>query len=101
MNSYGKTWHVWMTGMHGQKPDALPIGPSHLAWSFIHDGEDMPGLVEARDKRFGFDTRDARQDRQDLVALANACEVPGVRDNGDASTRPAPAIGMNPPAAGR
>jgi hypothetical protein len=111
MNSYGKTWHVWMTGMHGRKADALPIGPPHLAWSFNHDGEDMPGLVEARDKRFDFNTRDEREDRQDLVALAkaqggvaamagrflNTRPIPGVQDNGDAATRPVPTTGMNPP----
>jgi hypothetical protein len=59
MNSYGKTWHVWMTGMYGQSPDDLPIGPAHLAWSFNHDGEDAPGMVDARDKRMGLNTAEA------------------------------------------
>src|SRR5690606_20797706 len=34
VNSYGKTWHVWMTGVHGRTPDPLPYGPPRLAWSF-------------------------------------------------------------------
>ena len=111
MNSYGKTWHVWMTGMHGQEPDALPIGPAHLAWSFNKDGEAMPGMVEARDKRFGFNSQDERADRQDLVSLAkpqggvdamanafpNARPIPGVVDNGDAAARPVPTVGMTHP----
>jgi hypothetical protein len=113
VNSYGKTWHVWMTGMHGRQPDELPIGPPHLAWSFNHDGEAMPGLVEGRDTRMDFDTADERKDRQDLVALArpqggvdamaglfpNAQAVPGVQDNGDAATRPVPTVGMAQPRA--
>jgi hypothetical protein len=111
MNSYGKTWHVWMTGMHGQKPDALPIGPPHLAWSFNKDGEANHAMVDDRDKRFGFNSMDERRDRQDLVELAkpqggvdamaghfpNARPIPGVRDNGDAAARPVPTTGMNHP----
>jgi hypothetical protein len=37
MNSYGKTWHTWMTGMAGRQGDALPYGPAVLQWSFNHD----------------------------------------------------------------
>jgi hypothetical protein len=66
MNSYGKTWHVWMTG----KGDKLPLGEPMLAWSFSRDGEARPGLVEERDKRMGVDTQATRQKRQDLVELA-------------------------------
>jgi hypothetical protein len=108
MNSYGKTWHTWMTGMHNQKADPLPFGPPHLQWSFNKDGETMPGMVAERDKRFDFNTTDERQDRQDLVALARpqggvdamaayfpeATSVKGVTDNGDAATRPLPTFGM-------
>jgi hypothetical protein len=108
MNSYGKTWHTWMTGMHNHKADPLPFGHPHLQWSFNRDGEDMPGMVTARDKRFDFNTGDERQDRQDLVALAKpqggvdamaaafpeATPVNGVTDNGDDATRPVPTFGM-------
>jgi hypothetical protein len=108
MNSYGKTWHTWMTGMHGKQADPLPFGPPHLQWSFNKDGEDMPGMVAARDKRFDFDSADERQDRQDLVSLGkpqggvdamasffpNAKSIEGVTDNGDAATRPVPTFGM-------
>ena len=108
MNSYGKTWHTWMTGMHGKEADPLPFGPPHLQWSFNKDGEDMPGMVAARDKRFDFDTADERRDRQDLVALGkpqggvdamagsfpNAKPAQGVTDNGDAATRPVPTFRM-------
>jgi hypothetical protein len=108
MNSYGKTWHTWMTGMHGRTADPLPFGPPHLQWSFNRDGEDMPGMVAARDERFGVDTAEAREDRQDLVALArpqggvdaiaeafpHARPVKGVIDNGDSATRPVPTFGI-------
>ncbi len=108
INSYGKTWHTWMTGMHGKEADPLPFGPPHLQWSFNRDGEEMPGMAAARDKRFDFNTADERQDRQDLVPLArpqggvdalrhffpDARPIPGVTDNGDAATRPVPAFEM-------
>jgi hypothetical protein len=105
MNSYGKTWHVWKTGVFGQSADALPLGPAHLAWSFNADGEAMPGLIETRDKRMGLDTSAARRDRADLVSLARpqggvdaikkhfptaTGTVEGVTDNGDPSAQPVP-----------
>jgi hypothetical protein len=70
MNSYGKTWHVWNTGVNGRSPDPLPFGPPHLAWSFNRDGEAAPGLVSSRDERMNLDTAKARQQRADLSALA-------------------------------
>ena len=70
MNSYGKTWHVWMTGMHNLPGDKLPLGDAHLAWSFNHDGEILPGLAEARDKKLGIDSGAKRRDRADLAGLA-------------------------------
>jgi hypothetical protein len=108
INSYGKTWHTWMTGLHGQQADPLPFGPPHLQWSFNKDGEAVAAMVVARDERFDFDTADERRDRQDLVTLArpqggvealssffpDAKPVNGVVDNGDAATRPVPTFEM-------
>jgi hypothetical protein len=111
MNSYGKTWHVWMTGMHGAQPDPLPVGPPHLAWSFNHDGEARPEMIESRDSRMKLDTTGARQQRADLSAMARpqggvdamagafgppepAAE--GVRDTGDAATRAVPVTTLQP-----
>jgi len=71
MNSYGKTWHVWMTDSQGKPGDKLPLGDPHLAWSFNRDGEAVPGLIENRDRRMGIDTARKRQDRQDLVSQAH------------------------------
>src|SRR5450756_1692025 len=45
INSYGKTWHFWMTGMRDHQPDPLPFGPPRLQWSFNHDGEDLLSLI--------------------------------------------------------
>lgn len=70
INSYGKTWHFWKTGVFGEQPDTLPLGPPHLAWSFNHDGEAKPGLVEARDQRQSLNSTDARTRRQDLASQA-------------------------------
>jgi hypothetical protein len=109
INSYGKTWHFWKTGVPGQKADPLPLGPAHLAWSFNRDGELPPDLVQARDARLGTNTTDNRQQRADLAAFArpqggvnalagrfpNAQGAPaGVTDNGDAAARPVPTIGV-------
>ena len=109
INSYGKTWHVWKTGVHGQPPDPLPYGPPHLAWSFNHDGEVPPELVQARDGRMHTDTAQNRKDRLDLASLARpqggvdalAGQFPrtqgapdGVTDNGDPNARPVPTFGI-------
>jgi hypothetical protein len=66
MNSYGKTWHVWMTG----SSDKLPLGKPMLAWSFNRDGEAKPGWIEDRDKKLGINSQQLRKDREDLQALA-------------------------------
>jgi hypothetical protein len=108
MNSYGKTWHTWMTGMRGRQNDELPLGPPRLQWSFNQDGEELPGLVADRDARFRFSTADTRAERKDLVRLAkpqggvaamagrfrNARPFEGVSDNGDAGTWAVPELRM-------
>src|SRR4051794_401798 len=108
INSYGKTWHFWKTGVYGQQADPLPFGPPHLAWSFNRDGEVNPELLAERDRRMHLDTAAARRRRQDLVAMAHpqggvdaigdrfpqATALPGVTDNGDAAARPVPTFGM-------
>ena len=68
MNSYGKTWHVWMPG------DALPTGPAHLAWSFNRDGELKMGMAEERDRRMSIDSGEKRRERADLSPLARPQE---------------------------
>jgi hypothetical protein len=75
VNSYGKTWHLWSTG-HKDHPqgDPLPVGPPHLAWSFNHDGEALPGLVEERDQRMKVSSADKKKQRADLAPLAHPQE---------------------------
>lgn len=112
INSYGKTWHTWMTGMYGGKNDDLPLGPARLQWSFNHDGEDAPGMVAARDQRMGLNTATARKDRADLASLAKpqggvdamAGEFPnakpaiaGIAGNGDKSTYSVPVFALKSP----
>lgn len=71
MNSYGKTWHFWNTGIEGQAGDKLPLGDPMLAWSFNRDGEILPEMLEKRDKAMDVDTAQTRRDRAELRALAN------------------------------
>lgn len=112
INSYGKTWHTWMTGMHGRASDSLPYGPAVLQWSFNRDGEADPQMVAARDQRMGLNTAQARKDRADLAPLArpqggvdamrgefpNAAGAPaGVADDGDRSTRGVPVLTTRQP----
>jgi hypothetical protein len=116
INSYGKTWHTWMTGMFQGQNDQLPLGPARLQWSLNYDGEDTPGMVAARDTRMDFKTADERADRADLASLArpqggvdvfkgrfpNAKgTAPGVADNGDQATRAVPVLSLTPQAGGR
>jgi hypothetical protein len=70
MNSYGKTWHVWNSDPFGKTGDRIPLGEPMLEWSFNHDGEELPGLFEQRDRRMGVSTQERRRNRQDLVPLA-------------------------------
>jgi hypothetical protein len=101
INSYGKTWHTWMTREGEQPGQSLPLGPPKLAWSFNREGEAQPGLVEARDRRMHVSTADAREARADMIKLAHPQEgvdtlkgqfgrpartIPGVTDR-----HPAPA----------
>lgn len=64
MNSYGKTWHVWM------EPDQLPLGPAQLAWSFNRDGELDPAKLAQRDRKLDIDTAKKRAERAELAQLA-------------------------------
>jgi hypothetical protein len=74
MNSYGKTFHMWNTGHPGKPGDALPLGAPHLAWSFNHDGEVKPELVQELEARFKVSTSEKRKTRADLVKLAKPQE---------------------------
>lgn len=71
LNSYGKTWHVWDTG-HAGHPAAhdLPVGEPLLAWSYNHDGEIPPSLIEGRDERMQISTAEKRRERAPLSAQA-------------------------------
>lgn len=91
MNSYGKTWHIWNTGMFGEKGDAVPLGQPELAWSFNRDGEVLPGLLEKRDREQNLDSAAKRKNRADLVPLAHP--QPGV----EVMKKAFPAAGPYPP----
>ncbi len=86
MNSYGKTWHFWNTGMTGRAADELPFGEPHLAWSFNREGEADPALVAQRNERLGIRSTTKRNGRAALGRLARP--QAGVDDLKDAFGRP-------------
>lgn len=93
MNSYGKTWHVWSTVLHGQAGDRMPLGAPTLEWSFNRDGEAQPGLVESRDQRMDLSTPKTRQNRADLVPLAHPqAGVDALKDRFNRPTEPVPGV---------
>lgn len=64
VGTYGKTWHTWHTDMHKQ----LPLGVPQLMMGFTEDGQTDPAMVMARDKRFGVDSLQKREDRASIAA---------------------------------
>lgn len=100
MNSYGKTWHVWNTGMPNAQGDKLPFGPPMLAWSFNRDGEDLPGLVAERDKMMDINSKEIRRKRADLTPLAKPQSgVDDLLGKFSQSVRPIPGVvDINPKA---
>jgi hypothetical protein len=89
IDSYGKTWHFWRSGMADGRGDALPLGDPMLAWSFNRDGEADAAMIERRDSRERVDTMAKRRERADLVPLAHPQEGVDVLKNAfGPSTRP-------------
>ena len=87
MNSYGKTWHVWMDG------DALPFGDPHLAWSFNRDGEIREELLRERDRKLDPDVAALRESRRDLVSRAKPqCGVDAIAGRFGGATKPVPGV---------
>ena len=66
IRTYGKTWHTWHTDSH----ERLPVGMPQLMMGFTADGQSDAALVAARDRRFGIDSLDKRNDRADIQAPA-------------------------------
>lgn len=91
INSYGKTWHVWLAGAARETP--LPLGDARLAWSFNRDGEAREGLVEERDRKLDVDSRERRRAREDLVPLARPQHgVDALAGQFGPRTRPIPGV---------
>jgi hypothetical protein len=89
VNSYGKTWHLWMT----DRGDKLQLGAPMLRWSFNRDGEERPAMLAERDRKLGTDTGEKRRSRQDLVPLARPQEgVDALKDKFGRTSRPIPGV---------
>lgn len=73
VNSYGKTWHTWMTSNRNQvkEGDALPLGEPHLMWSFNRFHELDDAMREGRNQAFDVDTREKMEQRKDLASSAH------------------------------
>lgn len=70
MNSYGKTWHTWMSRPFESAPDPAPLGAPKLGWSFNEEGQAKRGLVELRDREMELEADTLRERRADLIPLA-------------------------------
>ncbi len=64
VGTYGKTWHTW----HTDRDKTLPLGVPQLMMGFTADGQADAALVAARDRRFGVDSGQKRQDRASIPA---------------------------------
>lgn len=73
VNSYGKTWHTWMTSNHNRVEDghALPLGEPSLMWSFNRFGELDEAMKTDRNRAFGIDEEKKRREREDLAPAAH------------------------------
>lgn len=93
MNSYGKTWHVWNSAPFGKTGDKIPLGEPSLEWSFNHDGEALPGLIEQRDRQLKIITSEQRHKRAELNALAKPqMGVDAIKGKFPWSTTPFPGV---------
>lgn len=72
VNSYGKTWHAWHTGLHHKdRPgDKLPLGDPMLMWSFNRDGEADIEMERDRDDLMEVDREGKKRDRAGFEHLA-------------------------------
>jgi hypothetical protein len=59
----------------------LPLGDAILAWSFNHDGEVKPELVESRDRNMGISTASKRKERDFLKNDVNHTEGENILNN--------------------
>lgn len=73
VNSYGKTWHTWMTSNHNrvEQGDALPLGEPKLMWSFNRFGELDDAMKHERNKAFNVDEHKKQSEREELSRAAH------------------------------
>lgn len=74
VNSYGKTWHFWNTGMPGEEGDPLPFGTPQLAWSLNDDSEVKPDALAALERITKSKASDKKEQRIPLRPLARPQE---------------------------
>jgi hypothetical protein len=65
---------MWNTGHAGKSGDALPLGAPQLAWSFNHDGEAPPELIQALEEKSKVSLGEKRKLRANLIKLAKPQE---------------------------
>ncbi|HZH43061.1 MAG TPA: OBAP family protein [Lysobacter sp.] len=93
INSYGKTWHTWLTRHDEHVGTPLPLGPARLAWSFNREGELDPSMLAERDRRFRMDSAERARARADLRSLARPqAGVDALHGRFPRPTRPIPGV---------
>lgn len=70
INSYGKTFHTWMTGTVVGEAEDFPYGPPMLAWSLNKEGQLAPELRQAY-QEMGFNLDEIRQERAGYADQTN------------------------------
>jgi hypothetical protein len=73
VGTYGKTWHTW----HTDQDKELPLGVPQLMMGFTVEGQANAAMVEARDRRFGIDSREKKANRADIAAPAVDAQANG------------------------
>ncbi|EIE23376.1 DUF1264-domain-containing protein [Coccomyxa subellipsoidea C-169] len=65
VDTYGKTWHMWQV----DRGDPLPLGPPQLMMAFTADNQLREDLVADRDARYGKNTAELREIRQQKLTV--------------------------------
>lgn len=88
MNSYGKTFHMWMTGTVTGESEDFPYGAPTLAWSLNKEGQLAAELKQAY-QEMGYDIDANQQKRQSYVDEAEPqCGVNALDGRFEGETTP-------------
>lgn len=92
MNSYAKTFHMWMTGTVAGEAQDFPYGPPMLAWSLNEEGQLAPELKQAY-QEMGIDLDALQEERRSYAERAEPqCGVNALDGQFAGETSPIPGV---------